>query len=78
MLNAFELEYGLDPLDPADALLNPDNDLRNNLEEYLDGTHPGVSNEVNVPLAFWVPAALLFVFGLMRNKSVGSGRFNFR
>ncbi len=40
----WETAVGLDPLNPADATENGDGDLRNNLEEYLAGSFPGVSD----------------------------------
>jgi hypothetical protein len=42
MPDTFEIEYGLLPLDPADASLDKDNDSFTNLQEYLDGTDPTV------------------------------------
>src|SRR5690606_529652 len=41
--DTWETEHGLDPTDPADALLDPDGDGANNLEEYLSGTLPNDS-----------------------------------
>ncbi len=35
-----ELRYGLDPLQPADAIADPDHDGKTNLEECLTGTNP--------------------------------------
>jgi Carboxypeptidase regulatory-like domain len=40
----WETAVGLDPFNPADATENGDGDLRNNLEEYLAGSFPGVSD----------------------------------
>ena len=40
MPDAWEETFGLDPLDPADAALDPDADGIPNLEEYRAGTHP--------------------------------------
>ncbi len=43
----FENVYGLDPLDPYDdngPLGDPDQDGRNNLQEYIEGTDPGVAD----------------------------------
>jgi hypothetical protein len=40
MSNECELRYGLDPLNPADASLDPDVDGKTNLEECLAGTNP--------------------------------------
>lgn len=42
MADDWELAHGLNPADPADAVLDPDTDGRNNLQEYLDGTDPQV------------------------------------
>ncbi|HMO03567.1 MAG TPA: glycoside hydrolase family 31 protein [Kiritimatiellia bacterium] len=46
MPNAWELQYGLNPLNPGDAALDPDGDGRTNLQEYQLGSNP------NVPDAF--------------------------
>jgi hypothetical protein len=40
MPNAWELQYGLDPTNPADATADPDGDGFTNLQEYQNGTHP--------------------------------------
>jgi hypothetical protein len=40
MPDAWELQYGLDPLSAADAAQDPDQDGQSNLAEYLAGTHP--------------------------------------
>lgn len=40
MPDSFEIENGLDPLDAADAFLDPDDDGATNLEEYIEGTDP--------------------------------------
>jgi len=40
MLSEWEKRNRLDPLDPADAYLDPDNDGYINLEEFLSGTDP--------------------------------------
>jgi hypothetical protein len=40
MPDAWEVAHGLDPLDPADARLDPDGDGLTNLEEYRHGTDP--------------------------------------
>ena len=39
----------LDPLNPADAALDPDNDGRSTLEEYRAGTNPFVANPAPAP-----------------------------
>lgn len=43
MLDQFELSYGLDPLDPGDALLDADADGLSNLEEAQAGRDPSVN-----------------------------------
>lgn len=40
MADGWEVQYGLDPLDPADAAEDPDGDGFTNLEEYQNGTDP--------------------------------------
>ncbi len=40
MPDAWELRFGLDPLNPADAQEDPDEDSVTNLQEYQRGTHP--------------------------------------
>ncbi|MBD3192267.1 MAG: hypothetical protein GF308_16630 [Candidatus Heimdallarchaeota archaeon] len=40
MCDFWEIEYGLDPADPADATFDPDNDNLTNLEEYQLATNP--------------------------------------
>lgn len=40
MHDNWETEYGLDPIDPTDALLDFDNDGVSNYQEYLNHTHP--------------------------------------
>jgi alpha-glucosidase len=47
MPNAWELTYGLNPFDPADAALDPDGDLRSNLVEYQNGTNPLIPDAFN-------------------------------
>ena len=42
--NKWEMDYGLDPLDPADAALDNDGDGQNNLEEFTMGTDPNDAN----------------------------------
>lgn len=44
--DVYELRHAaiLHPLDPTDALQDPDNDSRHNLREYLDGTDPQVAD----------------------------------
>ncbi|GAA4823241.1 hypothetical protein GCM10011365_24030 [Marinicella pacifica] len=40
----WENYYGLNPYNPADAHQDPDNDNFTNLQEYLNGTHPFISD----------------------------------
>ena len=40
MPDAWEIKWGLDPLNPADASTDPDGDTLTNLDEYLAGTTP--------------------------------------
>jgi hypothetical protein len=40
MPDDFERQYGLNPNDPSDATLDPDDDKVSNLQEYRNGTHP--------------------------------------
>ena len=40
MADGWELDYGLDPSDPNDATLDPDNDGWTNLDEFLQGASP--------------------------------------
>ena len=45
MPDSFELQFNLDPLDPADAQLDLDNDGMSNLEEYKAGRDPTVAEK---------------------------------
>jgi PKD repeat protein len=53
MLDSWETAHGLDPLDRADASLDPDGDRLSNLEEYRQGTDP---KSYFSPFPFWVAA----------------------
>ena len=44
----WELKYNLNPNDPSDAALDPDNDGYTNLEEYEKGTDPTVLNDADL------------------------------
>ncbi len=44
----WELQMGLDPLDPHDTLADPDGDGRPNLTEYIRRTHPFVPDGADV------------------------------
>ncbi len=63
MPDSWELDFGLDPLNAADATLDPDGDGISNLQEFLDGTSPLASNTpVQIPL---VPVWGLALFFMM-------------
>jgi protocatechuate 3,4-dioxygenase beta subunit len=44
MPDAWEIAHGLNPYDPTDAALDPDNDGLTNLQEYQQGTDPHVAD----------------------------------
>jgi hypothetical protein len=48
MPNAWEIAHGLNPLDASDASGDPDGDGISNLQEYINGTDPNVSNITHV------------------------------
>jgi len=56
MPDKWELDNGLDPLDPSDASLDPDGDGMSNLEEYQGGFNPMVPD---APLALWIIGIIL-------------------
>jgi len=47
MLDDWEIAHGLNPNDPSDANLDPDNDGLTNLQEYQNGTNPNNSDTDN-------------------------------
>lgn len=65
MPDLFEITYGFDTLDPADAMLDSDGDGRNNLTEYQLGSNPLVSDASirRVPLPVWSLALLGLLLG---------------
>ena len=50
MPDTCEVDNGLDPLDPADAILDPDGDGRTNLQECLDETDVAVYEGPSAPI----------------------------
>lgn len=64
MPDDWEIDNGLDPLNPADASIDSDNDGTSNLEEYNNGTDPNVSDlgggdeDEEIPLPLWALALL--------------------
>jgi len=59
MPDTWETENGLNPLDPADASLDPDGDDLTNLQEYQEDTDPNVSDAEAAPL--WILGAIAAV-----------------
>ncbi len=73
MPDSWEMEFGLDPLNSADAAQDADGDGVSNLQEFLDGTSPLASNTpVQIPFVpIWGLAVffmLLTVVGSLRHK----------
>lgn len=50
MPDAWEIQYGFDPLDPYDASQDADGDRKTNLQEFLDGTSPVINNAIIIPI----------------------------
>jgi hypothetical protein len=59
----WEIENGLDPLEPADASIDADGDGVTNLEEYEEGTNPNISD---------AQAFLLWILGAVAVVVIGS------
>jgi subtilisin family serine protease len=81
MPDDWEIANGLNPLDPSDAIADPDGDGSTNLEEYLRGTNPHItdpmtSTDSDIPLmppwAMAVLASVLVTTGLGRRSSKAS------
>ncbi len=53
----WELQYGLDPTDPADAALDSDGDGATNLEEFKNGTYPYLAEPVHAGATLRLDAA---------------------
>jgi chitinase len=65
MPDAWELQYGFNPLAGADAALDADSDGMTNLQEYQNGTDPMVA-DANLP-----PAQPSFTYPKMGDNTVG-------
>jgi len=53
MADTWETDNGLDPTDPSDAGLDPDGDGLTNLDEFLNGQDPNVSDLPDPPVLVW-------------------------
>ncbi len=83
MTDGFEIDYALDPTDPADQSGNADNDPRNNREEFIALTDPrdptdffriaAISN--NAPLTVYFESASNRVYALYGRSSLTSGHW---
>jgi len=52
ILDAWEIAHGLNPSDPSDGALDPDQDGHSNFQEFLAGTDPHSSNSVTRIIGF--------------------------
>ncbi|AEG02000.1 RHS repeat protein [Methylomonas methanica] len=80
MSDAFELQYGFDPLNAADATLDSDNDGISNLAEFQAGTNPLQSNtSTQVPALpdrgrmLWLLALSLFLLLASQSQKTKKG-----
>ena len=57
MPDSWEIQYNLDPFNPADRDLDPDNDQLTNFEEYQNETNPLIANnQTKFPWTMFLPA----------------------
>jgi len=73
MPDSWELLYGLDPEDPSDASLDPDEDGISNLDEYKGGTSPtsadveasDAGDESETPVWAWIAVAAAVILAVI-------------
>ena len=66
MPDSWELTYGLNPYDASDASADPDGDLINNLNEYLNGTNPNVAEQIDAEIPLLPPWGVwLLMMGML-------------
>ena len=73
----FELTHGLNPNDPADALLDADGDGRTNLQEYIEGTDPNDPDDFFQTDIVMAPADEGFGISVPRPKAQHRYRLDF-
>ena len=69
MPDAWETNYGLNPLDPGDAAGDLDGDGISNLDEYLGGGDPTVADVVDADVPLLPPLAMVILAGLLTTIS---------
>ena len=75
MPDTWEQQFGLDPLSAADAALDPDEDGRDNLTEFIDGTDPSLADAAEIKqVPTLPPAGLLLLAGLLALAARRAGR----
>lgn len=79
MDDTWEVQYGLNPLDPADAAQDADGDGKSNLYEFQNGRNPVVDefahyrHDEDIPLPLWA-YALLSAFFAWKGYGLKKGR----
>lgn len=77
MPDDWELANGLNPFDATDATADPDGDLANNLEEYLRGSDPHITDPINVvegEIPFMPPWAMIAFASVLVSTSISRRR----